>query len=315
MKHIDAGLVESLLSPAECVEIMADAMVAASAGKVHIEPRLKEQFSGGDGEMLLMRAESAELGSYAIKMINILPGNAARGLPVIQGVIQLFSCNTGNPIASVDGGAVTALRTAAASALATRELARADARSLGLLGTGVQALSHFHCIRAVRDIESVCVWGRNPERAAVLGQQLQELGPCEIRVVDTPAEAAACDIVCTLTASPEPIVERAWVQDGAHVNVVGSHSLQTREVDTALVAAAEVYVDLESSMLAEAGDIMIPVEEGAITLDHVVGEIGKVLAGDIPGRSRDSAITLYKSLGVAAQDLYAAHRIAELAES
>lgn len=306
---IDSEHVNALLPMAECIDVMADAMVAVSTGSIHVEPRLKEAFAGGEGAMLLMRAESAQLGVYAIKQISLLPRNAELGKPVIQGVISLFDLASGAPVAVIDGTEITALRTAATSGLATRELARADARSLGVFGTGVQAVSHIAAVRAVRPIEEIRIWGRDPGKAGQLAGQFNQDSGIKVQAVIDPALAAACDILCTVTGSAEPLLKSEWVQPGAHINLVGAHSLDTREADTALVARSSVYVDLLASVWAEAGDIVIPIQEGAIVEDHILGEIGQLLAGEIRGRADAAEVTLYKSLGLAAQDLYAANHV------
>jgi ornithine cyclodeaminase/alanine dehydrogenase-like protein (mu-crystallin family) len=304
---IDHNSLVQLLPLADCVALMAPAMRAASAGSVPTEPRLKESFAGGKGGMLLMRAESAELGYYAIKQISFMPDNARRGLPVIQGLISLFELDSGSPVAVLDGTAVTTLRTAAASGLATRELARANARSLGIFGTGVQVRGHIAAISAVRDIDEVVIWGRNPDHSRALVAELSDQFAARLTATTEPSVAAGCDVVCTLTGASEPVLRGEWVRPGTHVNLVGAHSLNAREADSSLMSRARVYCDLLDSVRAEAGDIVIPIEEGVFAEDHIVGEIGELLAGSVAGRADDSQITLYKSLGVAAQDLYSAH--------
>ena len=306
---IDRKQAAALLPMAECIDVMAEAMTAVSAGSVHGEPRLKESFAGGQGAMLLMRAESAELGVYAIKQISLLPGNAELGIPVIQGVITLFELASGAPVAVIDGTEITALRTAAVSGLATRELARADAHSLGIFGTGVQAVRHIAAVCAVRPIEEIRIWGRDFGRAGQLAEQCSHDTGIEVNAVSDPVDAAACDILCTVTGSAEPVLKGEWVQPGAHINLVGAHSLETREADTALVVRSSVYVDLLASVWAEAGDIVLPIQEGAISGDHILGELGQLLVGKIRGRVDATQVTLYKSLGLAAQDLYAANSV------
>ena len=310
---IDGEQVSALFPMAECIDVMADAMTAVSAGSIHVEPRLKESFAGGEGAMLLMRAESAKLGVYAIKQISLLPRNAELGKPVIQGVITLFELAGGAPVAVIDGTEITALRTAAVSGLATRELARADASSLGIFGTGVQAARHIAAVTAVRPIEEIRIWGRDSGKAGKLAEQVSQDRGIKVQAVSDPVDAAACDILCTVTGSAEPVLKGEWVQPGAHINLVGAHSLDTREADTALVARASVYVDLLASVWAEAGDIVIPIREGAIGEDHILGEIGQLLTGEIRGRTDAEEVTLYKSLGLAAQDLYAANHVYRLA--
>lgn len=301
--------VTDLLPMAECIDVMATAMMAVSAGSVHVEPRLKESFAGGEGDMLLMRAESRDLGFYCMKQISLLPANAARGLPVIQGLISLFEIETGAPVAVLDGTAITALRTAAVSGLATRELAREDASSLGVLGTGVQAASHIQAIAAVRPLQQVIIWGRDPAKAAPVAEQQALAIGIPVLVAETPAGAAACDIICTVTASAQPVLMGEWVQPGSHINLVGSHSLDARETDTPLIQRSSVYIDLMEAVRAEAGDIMIPIQENAIGEQDIVGELGSLLAGDVRGRNDAAEITLFKSLGLAAQDLFAAQYV------
>jgi len=206
----------------------------------------------------------------------------------------------------IEGASVTAIRTAAASGLATRELARRDAKTHGIFGTGVQAVTHIDAIAAVRPIERVVVWGRNAEKARELaGTQSARTG-LDIVAADAPRRAAECDIVSTVTAAREPILMGDWIRPGTHVNLVGAHEPDAREADSALVARARVYVDSLASAMHEAGDLLMPIAEGLITRDHIVGEIGAVLEGDLANRRDDREITLYKSLGIVAQDLFAA---------
>jgi len=307
---LDAGQVREHLPMEQCIEAMAAAMQAASGSRFISPPRQMFPLEGG-GIFAVMPGMGRELGVYGSKIASVNPGNSARGLPAIHGIVVLFDYDTGVPISVMDGAEITAIRTAAASGLATRLLAREDARTLGLFGTGVQAITHLEAMRSVRPLQSVRVWGRDPVSTQRFAREQAERLGMEVLAAGDPGEAASCDIVCAVTNSPTPIVEGRWVRPGAHVNLVGAHSLRTREADTQLIQRSSVYVDLLSSQKAEGGDIMIPVEEGAITLDHVVGEIGQLLAGDIPGRRDDRAITVYNSVGFVAQDLYAAASVLE----
>jgi ornithine cyclodeaminase/alanine dehydrogenase-like protein (mu-crystallin family) len=307
---LDAGQVRENLPMEQCIEAMAAAMQAASGSRFTSPPRQMFPLEGG-GIFAVMPGMGRELGVYGAKIASVNPGNSARGLPAIHGIVVLFDYDTGVPISVMDGAEITAIRTAAASGLATRLLAREDARTLGLFGTGVQAMTHLQAMRLVRPLQSVHVWGRDPVSTQRFAREQAERLGMEVLAAGDPGEAASCDIVCAVSNSPTPIVEGRWVRPGAHVNLVGAHSLRTREADTQLIQRSSVYVDLLSSQKAEGGDIMIPVEEGAITLDHVVGEIGQLLAGDIPGRRDDRAITVYNSVGFVAQDLYAAASVLE----
>lgn len=302
---LEADQVRALLPMSACITAIVTAMQAASKGDVESPQRQMLPLAGG-GVFAVMPGVDEKLGVYGAKIAGVRPGNAVRGLPVIQGLVVLFDHQTGVPLVAMDGAAVTALRTAAASGLATRLLARKDAATLGLFGTGVQAATHLDAMRAVRHIRQVRVIDIDPGNARRFAVEQSERTGIDIRPAESPEDAAACDIVCTVTTSPTPILQGSWVRPGAHVNLVGAHSLATREADTQLILQSSVYVDLLASTIAEAGDVMIPVQEGAIGPGHVVGEIGQLLAGEVPGRQDETTVTVYKSVGCVAQDLHAA---------
>lgn len=308
MKIIDAEGIRSALSMSECIDAMATAMASVSGGDLFMPNRIIMPLVDNSAYFGVMPGSLAEPRVYGAKVVGLHPGNPAQGRPAIQGVVILFDHDTGVPLALVDGAEITTLRTGAVSGLATRLLARPDASTLGLFGCGVQAAVHIEAIRAVRPIEEIRVWGRSAEKARAFAQEhVGRLAGVKIVAVADPQEAAACDVVCTTTASSKPILRGEWVRPGTHVNLVGAHAPTTREADSALIAAGRLYVDSLASAFAEAGDILIPIEEGAIDRDHIIGEIGAVQMGSIPGRSGDADITIYKSLGVVAQDLVAAH--------
>lgn len=245
---------------------------------------------------------------YGAKVVSLHPANAAAGRPVLQGFVALFDHHTGAPFALIDGAEITALRTGAASGLATRLLARRNARTLGLVGYGVQALAHLEAICAVRTIEEIRVWGRSPEKARAFAERHADSVSAKICAAEA-QEVAACDVVCAATAAREPVLLGAWLRPGAHVNLVGAHTPATRESDTALIKNSRLYVDSLASAFSEAGDILIPIEEGAIDRSHVIGEIGALVLGQIIGRRTADEVTVYKSLGFVAQDLIAAHAV------
>ena len=306
---INAAGVRKLLPMDECIDAMEPAMIAATTGTISMPPRLVAKLIDESGTLVLMPGSSTELDAFGAKVINLIPDNPARGLPAIQGFIALFDYATGTPVAIIDGAEVTAIRTAAASGLATRLLARRDAHTCGIFGNGVQAVTHIDAMRAVRAVDEIVVWGRNPDKAqAFAGEQAKRTG-IKVRATTDPAEAGACDLVCTVTTSPEPVLAGEWVQPGAHVNLVGAHSPATREADTGLIVKSSVYVDLMESTRNEGGDIMIPVDEGAIDETHIIGELGELLEGRIPGRQDDRQVTLYQSHGINAQDMFAAKHI------
>ena len=309
MKIIDATQVRACLPMSQCIDAMATAMRAVSDGTLSMPLRTVMPLVDKSAYFAVMPGSLAEPLVYGAKVISLHPANAAVGRPTIQGFVALFDHQTGEPMALVDGASITAMRTAAVSGLATRQLARSDATTLGLFGYGVQASSHLEAICAVRDIREVKVWGRSFERSLEFARQHSTPDSPRIVAVDDPGEAAACDVVCTITASAEPVVRGQWVRPGAHVNLVGAHAPKAREADTALIKAARVYVDSLDSGFSEAGDILLPLGEGAIDRSHVLGEIGAVLAGRVTGRTSPQDVTVYKSLGIVAQDLVAAHAV------
>ncbi len=298
-----------MLPMAACIDVMADAMRAASGGAVSMPLRLFTPLADGSGSFGLMPGSTLDPPFFGAKVISLLPGNPARGLPMVQGYVSLFDHETGKPVALIEGASVTAIRTAAASGLATRELARKDARTHGIFGTGVQAVTHIDAVSCARDIRKVVVWGRDPDKTRQFARQQAERVQVEVTATEDPAEAASCDVVSTVTAASEPILSGDWLRPGCHLNLVGVHTPQAREADTRAIERSRVYVDLMESALNEAGDLLIPIGEGAIDEAHVLGEIGQVLAGTVSGRNGASDITLYKSLGIVAQDLFAAAHI------
>ena len=303
--HIDANQVMELLSVKGCIQAVREAMIAFSQDNVQVPLRSSIPIEQGKS-LLFMPGACKELGFYGVKLISLHSGNARRGLPSIQGVIVLFDYETGEPKAMIDGASITGLRTAAASALATQLLARPEAKTLGIYGAGLQAETHIDAIAAVRTIESVLIWARKHDAAIAFADRQSKRTGLSVRAVSDPVAVAGSDIICTVTAAAEPVLRGEWVKPGTHINLVGSHSLSAREADSELIVRSKVYVDSLTSTTAEAGDIMIPVREGIIDMAHILGEIGQVASGEIAGRLDDAQITLYKSLGITAQDLFAA---------
>jgi len=312
---INAEQTKALLPMSECINAMEPAMIAASTGSMRIPPRLIFSLIDDSGFFAAMPGSAAEMSAFGAKVVSFLPGNPAKGRPAIGGFVTLFDHETGEPRAIIDGRVITDVRTAAASGMATRRLARKDARTCGIFGTGGQADVHIEAMCAVRRVEEVVIWGRNLVRAEALAERHAHRRGVTVRATADPEEAGACDMVCTATISPEPVLKGEWVRPGAHVCLVGAHNLATREADTDLIVKSSVYVDLLESTRNEGGDIMIPVQEGAINENHIIGEIGQLLTGVIEGRENDEQITVYNSLGVVSQDLYAAQHVLQQAEA
>lgn len=305
MLILNAESTRNLLDHASCVDVMARAMSAFSAGQVDAPVRQVIKL-GEQGHFFVMPGAIDGGPVYGAKLVNLVPDNPQRGLPNVQGFIALFDHDTGAPIALVDGTAVTYIRTAAASALATRELARPEATSLGLFGAGFLAAEHVQAISTVRDLKEIRVFDRDPEKSGTFARHWSARTGLTVLAAE-PRDTAACDIVTAVTNAPEPVIAGRWVQPGAHLNLVGAHSPAHREADSDAIRRSRVYVDSMEGALSESGDILIPLAHREIDKGSIIGEIGAVLNGDIAGRQNDSQITLYKSLGLAAQDLFAAY--------
>ncbi|MEP7201194.1 MAG: ornithine cyclodeaminase family protein [Ilumatobacteraceae bacterium] len=263
----------------------------------------------GGGEFLVMPAAAGD--AAGVKLVGIQPVNPARGLPIIQGVYVLFDMRVGQPVALLDGAALTTLRTPMISALATDALARPDVRSLGVIGTGPQAVAHVHAVRVVRpDIDRVVVAGRTAAHVDGVVDELVASG--NSATAGSYADAAACDVVCAATRSSTALFGLSDVRPGTHINLVGSYRLDLREVSSDLIAASTVAVDDIAAARAEAGDLHLAAEEGAWDWDRIAGDLTDLSAERLR-RTSDAEITLFKSVGLAVQDLVIAQRAAAAA--
>jgi ornithine cyclodeaminase len=308
---LSAGDVARLLDPDRLVDALATGMAELSAGQAKMAPRVAVQVEPGGGFLAAMVAHLPSAAVLSTKLVAVYPANTARGLPSHLATIQVFDPDTGMPLAIMDGGEITAARTAAGSALATRLLAREDAAVLAVLGTGVQAEAHARAVSRVRPIREVRIAGRDAAKARALAALLDGTIP-GAAVQASPDFGAACrgaDIVCTTTHAAEPVVRRELLAPGMHVNAVGFNGAG-REVDAETVRDSTVVVELREAALAPfpvgANELLWPIRDGVIPADHVRAEIGEVVAGTRPGRTSPHEITLYKSVGVAVQDAVAA---------
>jgi ornithine cyclodeaminase/alanine dehydrogenase-like protein (mu-crystallin family) len=309
--------VEQLLPMAECIEVMAEALADLSAGRMHQPLRSVVRPPEAIGLMGLMPSYRAGTHAlYGLKAVCVFPGNTAIGKDAHQGSVMLFSAATGELLALLNASAITAIRTGAVSAVATRLLARADASELAILGTGVQARSHLAAIACVRSIRRVRVASRSFAHARAFAEEHASRYPFPIEPVAS-AEAAVrgADLIVTATTAADPILRHEWIAPGAHINAVGSSIPTTREIDTATMANAALFVDRRESTLNEAGDYLFAMREGAIGPEHIRAEIGELLLHTQPGRSAPDAITLFKSLGLAIEDLAAADYVYRQAEA
>jgi ornithine cyclodeaminase/alanine dehydrogenase-like protein (mu-crystallin family) len=297
--------VERLLDMEGCIEAMAGALTSLARGEVHVPLRFLVKPADEPSLIGLMPAHRAgDSPLYSLKTVCVFPDNPKRGLDAHQGTVTLFDGETGEVRALMNASAVTAIRTAAVSAVATRLLAREDARELGVLGAGVQAHSHLEALRLVRDFDHVRIYSPTAEHAVLLAEEAgaEAVGSAEEAV-------RGADVVVTATSSSEPVLEREWLKQGAHVNSVGGRPPVMRELDTATIADSSFFVDRRESAEAEAGDYREALESGAIGAGHIKAEIGEILIGAAPGRVTPDELTVFRSLGLAVEDLAAAEYV------
>jgi ornithine cyclodeaminase/alanine dehydrogenase-like protein (mu-crystallin family) len=303
MRMIDREEVARRLTYEACIPIVRQAMIAFSRGETR--QLLRSMIPLAHGHLFgIMPGALGPEAAFGAKLISVYPENFSRGRQSHQGLVVLFEPASGEPVCVLHAGEITAIRTAAASAVATDALARADACRVAILGYGEQAETHARALCKVRPIESVKVWGRSSQRARAFCERMSaELG-IAFHSADTAHEAVQdADIVCTVTAACEPVLKGEWIRPGTHVNVVGSGLAGPVEVDTALVVRSRFIADSREGVLSQGAEFLRAKQAGAIDDSHIAGEIGQVLAGAIAGRRSEAEVTLYKSLGHVVQDL------------
>ena len=292
----------------EAIRAMGTAFAQLSSGEAVVPPRLSLDIPDKNATSLVMPAYATGSPYYTVKIVSVNYSNPDKGLPLIHGVVQVFDAENGKHIANLDGASITAIRTGAASGLATDLLAKENANVCAVFGTGVQAASHIEAVLEVRPIEKIMVFSRSKPSAEKFCSTLANQVQCEIGEKESLLEA---DIVCTTTPAQSPLFETDEIKPGCHLNVVGSHQPSFREVPTGLVARSKIIVDNREACEQEAGDLIIPVQEGSWSFEHLHGELGQVVSGDIIARESENEITLFKSVGNAIQDHAMAHLIME----
>jgi ornithine cyclodeaminase/alanine dehydrogenase-like protein (mu-crystallin family) len=303
--------VRELLTYRECADVMREALAGLARGRIQQPLRTVVKLRDAAGFMGLMPAYSPEDG-YGLKALVITPGNPAIGKDAHQGGVLLFDAGTGEPLSLVNASAVTEIRTAAVSAVATDLLARPGAAELAIIGTGVQGRAHAHAIAATRPLTGVRLAGRDPARTRAVAAGLSAQLSVPVSGCDAVSEAVAgADIVVTATSSRVPVLRREWLAAGTHVNAVGACLPGDREIDTATMAEAAIFADRRESVSHEAGDFLLAQGEGVI--NPVRAELGELLTGTAPGRGGDDEITVFESLGLAVEDLAAASYLYEKA--
>jgi alanine dehydrogenase len=304
---LDHLQVQRLLTMAECIDVMDRALRSLARGDAVLPLRTVIRIPGTPNVFGAMPAYAAASGGLGLKVISVFPDNLQKGLHSHQGAVLLFEVEHGSLICIIEASAITAIRTAAVSGVATRALARENAGQLALLGSGVQAKSHLEAMCLARPLRNVRVWSRSADRARKFVEEASKSCDAAIVPAASPREALeGASLVCTVTASPEPVLRGEWLEPGTHINAVGASLPSARELDSEAVRKARLYVDRRESAVHEAGDFLIPQREGTIAESHIVGELGDLLLGRVPGRRSDQEITLFKSLGIAIEDLAAA---------
>jgi ornithine cyclodeaminase len=302
----DAAEVEALLDYPGCIAAVRSAMIALSSGE-RPQP-LRQIFPVGEGEMWgIMPGDLSALSTFGAKLVSVFRDPQRPGRTRHQGVVVAFDGATGAVSCIADAEPVTKIRTACATAVATDALARTDAEVLAIFGSGVQAEAHLRALPLVRKFREILLWGRTPEKARKLAEQMTgTIGQAVTPVAGAEEAARRADVICTVTSSREPVILGDWVKPGTHLNLVGSSMLGPVEVDTALVAKARYIADYRLGAIGQGAELAVARDAGAVDDSHVVAEIGEVLAGRIAGRENDEQVTIYKSLGHVAQDLAAA---------
>ncbi len=293
----------SLIDMEEAIEVIEEAFREYAVGEAQMPPRSVITIPDRGGWIGTMTAYLKGLGAAASKVVTSYPNNVLRGRPTISGVILHIDPETGEPLAIMEAAYLTALRTGAASGVATKYLARPESEKLGVIGTGVQARFQLEAMAVVRDLRHVSVYSPNPRHRVGFAEEVREKLDIDISPADSAAEVVGdSDILVAATSAREPVVEGRWLQAGVHINGVGSHSPRTRELDSEVVRRAKVVVDSREVALREAGDLLIPMAEGVFSAEGIYAELGEIVAGAKRGRVSPEEITLFKSVGLAIQD-------------
>ncbi len=310
VRVINQSEVSNLLPMSECIDVMSETLQCLARGDAVQPLRSALRLPDKTGILGMMPAFLGKPRTLGVKVLTVFPGNIGTEYESHQGAVLLFDNEHGQLLAFVDAGEITAVRTAAVSAVATRLLANENASDLALLGSGTQACSHLEAIRLVRNIRRVRVWSLPLAHAQKFSARESERLGMPVEFMET-AQAAVegADIICTVTSAKEPVLSGEWIAAGAHINAVGSSNPFSRELDTAAIVKSRMFVDRRESVLNEAGDFLFPKKEGAVSDDHIAGEIGDILLGKIQGRQTEEEITLFEALGLSVEDVAAAHQV------
>jgi len=308
LRILDAGEVRQALPMSQAIAGMKEAYQHLSTGRVTVPLRSHIDIPAHEGTTLIMPAYLEERGDLAVKIVSVFPGNVKRQEPAINALVLVLDDATGRPVALLEGSALTAIRTGAASGAATDVLARRDAKIAAIFGSGVQARTQLEAICTVRAIQSVRVFSNDRDQANQFAASMAGVGPVpeKVEVVDSPTAAVVgADIICTATTSTSPVFNGWDLEPGVHINAIGSFKPDMQEVDAETIVRSLVVVDSVKAVMEEAGDLLIPLAAGQISDDHIYAELGQILNGEKPGRTQPKQTTYFKSVGIAVQDAVA----------
>lgn len=303
-----------ILTMEKCIEAMATAFRALSTGQASMPLRTGLEMVADNATALFMPVYLPGIGKVGVKTVTMARNNPAKGLPLIHAMMMIFDSGTGVPLAVLDGEVITAMRTGAVSGLATSLLARKDARTAAIIGTGTQGETQLEAICSVRDIQKAYVFDIQVARADAFAAKMTKKLHIEVVAAGSAATLLNADVICTATSSNKPVFEDVYIKNGAHINGVGSYKPDMAEIPPETIARAKVVVDQIEGCLAEAGDLIQPIQQGIITKNHIHGELGELVTGKISARETDDEITVFKSVGLAVQDLITAHLVLKIAQ-
>lgn len=304
---------KKVLTMKDCVRVMSDAFMALYNGDVAVPLRTSIDMDPDNGGALFMPVYSSSISRVGVKTVMINRDNPAKGLPFIHAMVMLFDSSTGAPVALMDGEVITAMRTGAVSGLATTLLARENSEIAAIIGTGAQGETQLEGICCARPIKKAYVFDLQKDRAKAFADKMSNRLGIDVVAAESQDTLSEADLVCTSTSSPKPVFDDTKIKSGTHINGVGSYRSDMAEIPPQTIQRAKVIVDQREGCLAEAGDLTQPIEQGFITADHIFGELGEVVSGRVAARESESEITIFKSVGIAVQDLVTADLALNLA--
>jgi len=308
---IKSSEIQQNFSMHEAIDSMAEAFESLSSGKSFVPQRYVTSVANGQLNMLLKPAAIDELNRAAIKILTQKEMGAVRGIPAIVGVVLVLDTETGEILAIMDGEYLTALRTGAASGLATQYFARGNAQTLAVFGCGAQGKTQLEAVAQVRNISKLWIFDQSKSAAEAFKLEMQKKLSIDIQIGENNSALKECDVICTATNSESPLFYKDEVKPGVHINAIGSYEPNMQEIDSQILKDSRIYVDDRQACISESGDLIKPINDGLFTADHVLGEIGEFTLGKISGRTTEKEITVFKSVGVAIQDFVVANRVYE----